>query len=92
MWVFKIYNLLNLLLPMTSPFLIVLQKFPQDNLFAEVLQLIKTDISYYGNFVGKCIEETSALNPFLMPYNDCLQYYESVKEYRMFRTKNEKLM
>ena len=32
-WVFKIYNLLNLLVPMLSPLLIILEKFPKDGIF-----------------------------------------------------------
>ena len=50
------------------------------------------DIHLYTSFITKCIQETSVLNPFLLPYNDCLQYYESVKEYRLFRSRYETLL
>ena len=76
---FKIFNLINLLLPLLSPILIVLDKFPKETIFVEILSIVKKDLVLYFNFITKCIEETSNVNPFLLPYNDCLQYYESVK-------------
>ena len=91
-WVFKIYNMVNLLLPLLPPMLVIQQKFPKDLMFVEILATIKADIAIYFNFIGRCIEETSLMNPFFLPYNDCLQYYESVKEYRTLRAKHERLI
>ena len=91
-WVFKIFNLLNLLIPLLSPLLLIIDKYPKETIFVEILRIVRGDIVVYWNFVTMCMEETAGMNVFLMPYGDCLQYYECVREYRMWRGKNERLL
>lgn len=91
-WVFKVFNLINLLLPMFDPLVRLATKYPTEEIWCEILLKFYEDITVYIQFITLCINETLELsNPLLLPYADCLQFFESIKEYRLLQGKLEAL-
>jgi len=78
-WIFKLYNIINLLLPIVESFYRMHQLNPTLAFLNEAVAYIFNDIAIMNNFVVKALEEASTDNFILMPYFDMLQFYESLK-------------
>lgn len=79
-WIFKIYNLIHVLIPIMENLLSFIKAFPSLKFFAEIGEILFDDIVIMNNFILKAIEEASSDNYILMPYFDMLQFYESLTE------------
>ncbi len=77
-WIFKIYNLIHILIPILETLVKFIKTFPGFWFFAEMATYLMSDIIVMNNFVIKAIEEASSDNYILMPYFDMLQFYESL--------------
>lgn len=77
-WVFKLYNLINLIISLIHPCCSVLKKFPCFRALFEITMLLYKDALTMNNFIIEAIEESCQDNYLFMPYFDMLQFYESV--------------
>lgn len=79
-WIFKLYNIINLLVPILTSLQRMHQLNPTLAFLNEAAAYIFNDIAVMNNFVVKALEEASTDNFILMPYFDMLQFHESLKE------------
>lgn len=88
---FKVFNLINLLVPTFDPLCRLHVKYPEESLWPSLALQFYTHILTFTGFISRCIAETLELsNPLLLPYTDCLQFYESIKEYKILQEKMSK--
>ena len=81
-WIFKIYNLIHILIPILETLGKFIKTFPGFGFFTEMARYLMNDIIVMNDFIIKAIEEASSDNYILMPYFDMLQFYESLTEQR----------
>jgi len=79
-WIFKLYNLINLLIPILNNLIKVIRSSPSLKFITECLVILFNDMCFMNNFIVKALEEASKDNFMLMPYFDMLQFNESLKE------------
>ena len=79
-WIFKLYNIINILIPIVRSLVKMLQYNEGFRFVEECLECMMGDIIIMNNFVVKALEEASKDNFMLMPYFDMLQFYESLME------------
>jgi hypothetical protein len=79
-WIFKLYNIVNLLVPILQSIERMHQLNPTLAFLNEAAACLFNDIALMNNFVVKALEEASTDNFILMPYFDMLQFHESLKE------------
>ena len=74
-WIFKLYNLINPLIPIVSNCGAILEKFPELDGLRDIAYQSYQDILIMNDFVIEAIEEGAEDNFFLMPYFEMLQFY-----------------
>lgn len=79
-WIFKLYNLINILLPILHSLTRMRTLNPTLSFLDEAATFLFNDMAHMNNFVVKALEEASTDNFILMPYFDMLQFHESLKE------------
>ncbi len=79
-WIFKLYNIVNLLVPILQSIERMHQLNPTLAFLNEAAAYLFNDAALMNNFVVKALEEASTDNFILMPYFDMLQFHESLKE------------
>jgi hypothetical protein len=57
-WVFKVFNLINLLLPMFDPLVRLSGKYPEEEIWPELLLKFFEDVTVYVKFITLCLGET----------------------------------
>ena len=74
-WIFKLYNIINVLIPIVRSLVKAHQYNPGSSFFEESAAFMANDMIIMNNFVVKALEEASMDNFMLMPYFDMLQFY-----------------
>jgi hypothetical protein len=74
-WIFKIYNIINILIQIIQSFNKFVLAFPALTFFKEYSGVLYNDTIILNNFVVKALEEAAGDNYMLMPYFDMLQFY-----------------
>ena len=77
-WIFKVYNLMNILIPLLNSILGLIKVFPSYEFCKELATFLYLDLVTMNNFIVVALNEAANDNFLVMPYFDMLQFYESM--------------